>query len=131
MAWRLRRRLPAGMRPEETVTRQELQTLVEECLRILPATRREVIVARFGLDGKPPRTFDQIGAKLKISRERVRQLETSALRRMQKLFKLSARMRELRDDVVEILPGGGRPLCCDRRRIVEFNDSADDVYDHW
>lgn len=40
-----------------------------------------IINRRFGLDGNPVETLESIGTKLKISRERVRQLEKKAIRR--------------------------------------------------
>ena len=41
-----------------------------------------VVVRRFGLDGKPPQTLEEVGGELGITRERVRQLETRALREL-------------------------------------------------
>ena len=38
---------------------------------------RRVLALRFGLDGEPPQTLEQVGSQLGITRERVRQLETS------------------------------------------------------
>jgi DNA-directed RNA polymerase sigma subunit (sigma70/sigma32) len=45
----------------------------------LPDRLRVIIVARYGLDGHPPRWFRQIGAQLGLTGERVRQLHTQAL----------------------------------------------------
>jgi len=41
-----------------------------------------VLVLRFGLDGSGGRTLEQVGVELGITRERVRQLETRALREL-------------------------------------------------
>jgi RNA polymerase primary sigma factor len=43
---------------------------------------RRVVSLRFGLDGEPPQTLEEVGGQLGITRERVRQLETRALREL-------------------------------------------------
>jgi RNA polymerase primary sigma factor len=40
------------------------------------------VTLRFGLTGETPRTLEQVGVELGITRERVRQLETRALREL-------------------------------------------------
>jgi RNA polymerase primary sigma factor len=44
---------------------------------------RHVIELRFGLAGKPPQTLEEVGVQLGVTRERVRQLESRALRELQ------------------------------------------------
>jgi RNA polymerase primary sigma factor len=69
-------------RPDES-TSQKLRRkeLSEALLRLNPRMRR-VLSLRFGLDGEPPQTLEEVGAGLGITRERVRQLESRALREL-------------------------------------------------
>ncbi len=48
----------------------------------LPERDREVITARYGIGDQEPQTLDQIGRRIGVSRERVRQIERSALERL-------------------------------------------------
>ena len=70
-------------RPETLlVTRQreqELQAALEE----LNERTRHVLEARFGLNDREPATLEQVGAEIGVTRERVRQIETRALRELE------------------------------------------------
>jgi len=55
-----------------------------EALKSLDPRMRQVVERRFGLDGRPPQTLEELGSDLGITRERVRQLETKALRELRK-----------------------------------------------
>ena len=69
-------------RPDETTsTKLRRKELAEALLRLNPRMRR-VLSLRFGLNGEPPQTLEQVGAGLGITRERVRQLESRALREL-------------------------------------------------
>jgi RNA polymerase primary sigma factor len=68
--------------PEETTAeRLRAGELIEALGRLNPRMRR-VLELRFGLDGTKPKTLEQVGAGLGITRERVRQLESRALREL-------------------------------------------------
>jgi RNA polymerase primary sigma factor len=69
-------------RPDDTTANKLRRTeLAEAMLRLNPRMRR-VIALRFGLDGEHPQTLEEVGAGLGITRERVRQLESRALREL-------------------------------------------------
>jgi RNA polymerase primary sigma factor len=65
----------------ETADRARASELLEALSKLQPRQRR-VLVERFGLDGVKPRTLEEVGANLGITRERVRQLEARALREL-------------------------------------------------
>jgi RNA polymerase primary sigma factor len=69
-------------RPDETTsTKLRRHELAEALLRLNPRMRR-VLALRFGLNGEAPQTLEEVGAGLGITRERVRQLESRALREL-------------------------------------------------
>jgi RNA polymerase primary sigma factor len=73
--------------PEDRVEDTLRYEALTEALALLDERQRTVIVLRYGLRGSEPKTLDEIGRRLGVSRERVRQLETESLKRL-------ARMRE-------------------------------------
>jgi len=60
--------------------------------RLLNQREKMVIAMRFGLAGAVPHTLEEIGSKLGITRERVRQIESKALAKMRR----SPDMKELK-----------------------------------
>jgi RNA polymerase nonessential primary-like sigma factor len=60
---------------------------IDGWLSQLREMERKVIEFRFGLDGEAPRTLDSIGKQLKITRERVRQIQEQALRKLKETMR--------------------------------------------
>ena len=56
----------------------------------LPDREREVVTLRYGIDGNEPRTLEEIGRRLGLTRERVRQIELDSLRRLSLLREMQA-----------------------------------------
>jgi RNA polymerase primary sigma factor len=65
----------------QTAERLRARELNEALSRLNPRMRH-VLAERFGLDGRAPQTLEEVGAGLGITRERVRQLESRALREL-------------------------------------------------
>ena len=55
---------------------------VDDLLELLDDREREIILHRFGFDGGERKTLEQVGKKLRVSRERIRQLQNSALSKL-------------------------------------------------
>jgi RNA polymerase primary sigma factor len=66
---------------ERTAQRARAKELLGALSQLNPRMQR-VLALRFGLDGEPPQTLEEVGTQLGITRERVRQLETRALREL-------------------------------------------------
>jgi RNA polymerase primary sigma factor len=77
---------PASSSPEDDMIHRESSSLVGEAMAHLTEQERVVVAYRFGLAGGPPLTLKEIGEKMGISRERVRQIECQAKARLRKLF---------------------------------------------
>jgi RNA polymerase primary sigma factor len=68
--------------PEEETAENARSAELAEALERLNPRMRHVLQRRFGLDGERPQTLEEVGTDLGITRERVRQLETRALREL-------------------------------------------------
>ena len=69
-------------RPDTTTADNLRAVELASALQALNPRMRHVVERRFGLDGEPPQTLEEVGQSLGITRERVRQLESRALREL-------------------------------------------------
>lgn len=67
---------------ENVVERNDRREMVNKLLSKLPERERRVMEFRFGLNGGQERTLDEVGREFGVSRERIRQLEEKAKRRL-------------------------------------------------
>ena len=77
-----------GPLPDEEVEVSLRCQALGQALAALADRERQVLVLRYGLDDADPKTLEDIGRRLGLTRERVRQIETEALKRL-------ARLREM------------------------------------
>ena len=68
--------------PEETATGNLLREQLETALSALPAREVRILRLRFGLSDGKRHTLREVGDKMGVTRERVRQIEAQALRRL-------------------------------------------------
>ena len=67
--------------------------ILNRCLRKLPTRERKILEYRYGLNNKDRFTLEEIGYKFGVTRERIRQLETVALRKVKYIFNHLMRAR--------------------------------------
>ena len=70
--------VPASQAVSTNILKEEIM----ELLKTLSKKEARILSMRFGLGGKQPMTLEKIGKKFKISRERVRQIEDAAIRKL-------------------------------------------------
>ena len=68
----------------EHVEMEDLSETVRNCLTLLDEREADIVRLRFGLDGQEPMTLSQVGARMRITRERVRQLQQRAIEKMKR-----------------------------------------------
>ena len=68
--------------PEGNVESVMLKEHIDDLLKDLKERERQVIVLRFGLEDGHPRTLEEVGKAFNVTRERIRQIEAKALRKL-------------------------------------------------
>ncbi len=61
---------------------EEKKKAIDQALATLPAREARILVLRMGLHGNQPHTLSEVGKKFDLTRERIRQIETDALRKL-------------------------------------------------
>ena len=79
--------------PEQVVISQMLETHIQDLLKNLTPDERKILRLRYGLHNGHAHTLEEVGRKFGLTRERIRQIEVEALRRLRH----PRRSRQLRD----------------------------------
>ncbi len=82
-----------ALSPDEAAAKVMLRQQLEAVLSTLSEREAEVLRMRYGLDDDPPRTLEDVGKALGVTRERVRQIEVKALRKLRH----PSRSRQVKD----------------------------------
>ena len=72
----------SGSQPAEAVSQAMLRQQIMEILETLSEREAKVLRLRYGLDDGRPRTLEEVGKEFNVTRERVRQIEAKALRKI-------------------------------------------------
>ena len=83
----------ATMSPADAASYQMLREQVEAVLNSLSDRERKVLRLRFGLEDGRTRTLEEVGREFSVTRERIRQIEAKALRKLRH----PARSQKLKD----------------------------------
>ena len=75
-----------GHGPEEELQDKDIKSSIVRWLQELNPKQREVLARRFGLMGYEPSTLEDVGAEIGLTRERVRQIQVEALRRLRDML---------------------------------------------
>ncbi|MBI3724193.1 RNA polymerase sigma factor RpoD/SigA [bacterium] len=75
-----------GHDPSEEAASRQAKNRLAEILNDMPKRSLEILTLRFGLDGEEPQTLREVGQKVHLSRERVRQIEAESLAQLRRLF---------------------------------------------
>jgi len=70
--------------PFELLRDKSLRDEVDNVLKVLDAREKKIVFQRFGLDGGKPRTLEEVGKKLGVTRERIRQVQNVALSKLRR-----------------------------------------------
>ncbi len=73
--------------PAQSLVNERLHESLEQCLSELTEKQREVLCRRFGLDGYERETLEEVGKAVGLTRERVRQIQMSALKALREILK--------------------------------------------
>ena len=72
--------------PTETLQEESIHSNLEDCLSQLTDKQREVVERRFGLHGYSVSTLEQVGKEIGVTRERVRQIQMDALKKLKRIL---------------------------------------------
>jgi len=103
--------------PMEIVEDMQLIASVDRFLSTLKLKEENILRLRFGIGVQESMTLEEVGARLDVTRERIRQIEAAALRKLKNPARLDRLLHEL---------NGAAPPKLDARAVGSTDDEADD-----
>ncbi len=105
---------------------EKLQGLIKDFFLILSQTEKQVITKRFSLDDQPKQTLEKIGQHFDVTRERIRQIENNALKKLQRNV-MNSHIRNITDVTRSILQEYGGVLDSDTlvsKALIALNSDS-------
>ena len=72
--------------PYDRLEDETVHDMLRELMKSLEPREAEILSYRFGLDGGPERTLEEVGEKFHVTRERIRQIQNIALRKLRRMI---------------------------------------------
>jgi RNA polymerase primary sigma factor len=75
--------------PDDAMEKDDLSRYLTQILRVLNDRERNVLTMRFGLDGRKEQTLEEVGQQFHVTRERIRQIQSSGLTKLKRALERS------------------------------------------
>ena len=85
----------SAISPTESAEQRDKRERVRVELQVLTAREQQVLRLRYGIYDGQPRTLEEVGKVFNVTRERIRQIEAKALRKLRNMAKSQKRLKEL------------------------------------
>ena len=96
--------------PLENLQEKSISDDIHSILNHLEPREAAIIRLRFGLDGEPPLTLEEVGEKFKVTRERIRQIQNLAIHKMRRILTDNERQRSAAEVQQERVEEGKRQV---------------------
>lgn len=106
--------------PLELLSHKNMHNQLDGLLGVLDERERRIIDARFGLNGEKPKTLEEVGQEFGVTRERIRQLQNIALKKLRRAL-------QKREDPGPKPAKGLTPNLAARKEKVRAGQAGDDL----
>ncbi len=110
--------------PLELVSHKNMHLQLDDLLEVLDERERKIVDARFGLNGQKPRTLEEVGQVFGVTRERIRQLQNIALKKLRRAL-------QKKEDPGPRPVGGASPRKTEKSAVLDallaMEDESEDV----